>query len=258
MKYLTTENGYRSPNTRLSWLFRRFPSVFCYVRMARMLQLGSQAAKKGNYSVERRVDDSLKVVEYLEDVGVRFEVENTSAFRKLESPCVFISNHMSTLETFVFSCIIEPYRKMTFVIKEGLIRYPFFKHIMVTLDPIVVTRENPREDFRIVLKEGQERLSRGISVVVFPQTTRNPIFDPSTFNTIGVKLAAKAKVPVIPIAIKTDAWGNSDWFIRDFGKIDPNKPVHICFGEPIDIQGNGKAEHEQIVRFIEGKLREWA
>ena len=258
MKHLTTEDSYQSPSFHPSWFARRFPSTYCYFQMALMLKSGSQTAKKGEYTVERRIEDSLKSLRYLESVGIRFEVENTSSFKNLQSPCVFISNHMSTLETFAFSCIIEPYRKLTFVIKEGLIRYPFFKHIMVTLDPVVVTRNNPREDFRIVLKEGQERLSRGISVIVFPQTTRNPVFDPATFNTIGVKLATRAKVPVIPIAVKTDAWGNSNWFIRDFGKIYPNKPVHICFGEPIYIQGNGKAEHEQIVRFIEGKLREWA
>ena len=258
MKHLTTEDAYRSPPLHPSWFARRFPSVHCYFQMVKMLQSGSQAAKKGGYTIERRVEDSLKALTYLESVGVRIEVENTSSFRNLESPCVFISNHMSTLETFVFSCIIEPYRNLTFVIKEGLIRYPFFKHIMITLDPVVVTRENPRDDFRVVMKEGKERLSRNISVVVFPQTTRSTIFDPVAFNTIGVKLAAYAQVPVIPIAIKTDAWGNSDWFIRDFGKIDPSKPVHICFGDPIQLQNNGKEEHELIIRFIQDKLEEWS
>ncbi len=257
MEYLVTEDDYQSPEFHPSWFARRFPSVVCYMKMARMLQLGSKAAKEGRYPTERRVSDSLKSLRYLESVGVNFEIENASSFKNFESPCVFIGNHMSTLETFALSCIIEPYRNLTFVIKEGLIKYPLFKHIMRSLDPVVVTRENPREDFRIVLKEGQERLSRGVSVVVFPQTTRSPVFDPAAFNTIGVKLAARAKVPVIPVAVKTDAWGNSDWFVRDFGKIDPNKPVHICFGEPMEITKNGKGEHEQIIRFIKAKLEKW-
>ncbi len=257
MRYLTTEDSYKSIPHKPSWLARRFPSMVCYAKMIRMLYAASRAAKRGKYTAERLVDDSLKALTYLESSGVRFEIKNTYAFRNLSSPCIFVSNHMSTLETFIFPCIIEPYRNLTFVIKESLIRYPVFKHIMVSLDPVVITRENPREDFRVVLKEGMERLSRNVSVVIFPQTTRSITFDPAAFNTIGVKLAAHAKVPVIPVALKTDAWGNSEHFIKDFGPIDPTKLVHICFGNPIDIHGNGKAEHEQIIKFIEGKLKEW-
>ncbi len=257
MKYLTTEDRYQSPSLKPSWLARRFPSLVCYAKITRMLYAASGAARRGEYTTERRVADSLQVLTFLEYSGVRFEIKNISSFRNLASPCVFVSNHMSTLETFIFPCIIEPYRSLTFVIKESLLRYPVFKHIMATVEPVVATRENPRQDFRIILEEGRERLSRDISVVIFPQTTRSVTFNPAAFNTMGIKLASHAGVPVIPVALKTDAWGNSKHFIKDFGPIDPAKPVHICFGEHINIQGNGKAEHEQIIRFIEGKLREW-
>lgn len=36
-------------------------------------------------------------------------------------PVVFVSNHMSTLETFVFPCIIAPVMKVTFVVKDSLV-----------------------------------------------------------------------------------------------------------------------------------------
>ena len=193
----------------------------------------------------------------LEAVGVHFEIENLNSFRKLREPCVFVSNHMSTLETFILTPIIEPYREITYVIKESLVKYPIFKHIMLNQNPVIVTRKNPKEDLRIVLKEGQDRLKKNISVVVFPQTTRSVSFNPAEFNSIGVKLAVRAEVPVIPVALKTDAWGNSRRFIKDFGPIDPSKPVHIRFGEPIRIEGNGRAEHEQIVGFIQASLEEW-
>ncbi len=258
MEYLTTQNSYRSPNHKVPFLARKFPSLVYYLKMVRLVIWGSRKAKSGEFTTEKRVEGILKIVQALESVGVQFEIENLAAFRELESPCVFVSNHMSTLETFILPGIIEPDRANTFVIKESLIKYPVFKHIMLSLDPVVVTRENPREDFETVMKGGQERLSRGISIVVFPQTTRSTIFDPTQFNTIGVKLARRAGVPVIPIALRTDAWGNNDRFVKEFGKIDPNKPVRICFGDPIHIQGNGKDEHELIVQFIEGKLKEWA
>ena len=257
MKYLTTEDNYQSPPLTPTRLARTFPSLVFYFRLARLIWWSAREAKKGDLTTEKRVLGSRGILRSLEYVGVNFQIENLAAFRELKSPCVFVSNHMSTMETMLFTCIIEPDREITYVIKESLIKYPVFKHIMRSRDPIVVTRENPREDFRTVLKAGRERLSRNISVVVFPQTTRSTIFNPSEFNTIGVKLASHAKAPVIPVAIRTDAWGNSKRFIKEFGPIDPSKTVRICFGDPIQIQDNGKEEHEQIVRFILGKLRKW-
>ena len=58
--------------------------------------------------------------------------------------------------------------------------------------------------------------------------------------------------------LETGRFGELDAFVKDFGKIDPNKQVRICFGDPIYINGTGKDEHEWIVRFIEGKSKEWA
>lgn len=257
MKYLTIKNSYKSPDRPIPWFRSRFPSLLYYLRMMQLVLKASRDAKKGDFTIEKRVEGSLNIVRALEGVGVGFEVENLDTFRNLDSPCVFVSNHMSTLETFILTCIIEPDREITFVIKESLTRYPIFKHIMLSRDPVVVSRENPREDFETVLKEGQERLSRNISMVVFPQTTRSSVFDPSQFNTIGVKLARRAKAPIVPVALRTDAWGNSDRFIKDFGRIDPAKPVRICFGEPVHVKGNGKEEHETIVRFIAEKVNAW-
>ena len=72
---------------------------------------------------------------------------------------------------------------------------------------IAVTRKNPTEDFKKVMSQGAEMISRGWSIIVFPQAMRSAVFDPSQFNTLGVKLARKARVPVIPLAVKTSKKG---------------------------------------------------
>jgi len=211
-------------------------------------------AKKGVYSDEDWVKSSRAIIDLLEMVGVSLEMENVSAISGLDSPCVFVGNHMSVLETFVLPWIIQPHVKFTFVVKESLINYPVFKHIMKNRDPIVVGRVNPREDFKQVLEGGLNRLSQGISVLIFPQTTRTTQLDPKAFNSIGIKLAKKAGVPVIPFALKTDAWGIGRW-IKDLGKIDPSKRVRFWFGNPITVRGRGKDEHEAVLQFIMEKLK---
>lgn len=253
---LTTEDSYSTPDRKLSWLTKRFPDLVFYPKLVYQYFHGSYKARKGQYDSAAWSNNSMSALRVLESVGVRVQVDNIKAFKDLEGPCVFIGNHMSVLETLVLPCIIQPFKEVTFVVKESLVDYPVFKHIMRSRDPVLVGRKDPREDFRNVMEGGRERLAQGRSIIIFPQTTRSLGFDPKLFNSIGVKLARRARVPVVPIALKTDAWGVGK-LIKDFGKIHPEKTVHFCFGDPLVISGNGKAEHEKVVQFIQGKLEEW-
>lgn len=191
----------------------------------------------------------------LEGVGARIRVEG---LRNADTggPCVYVGNHMSTLETFMLPGLLRPIRPVTFVLKRSLTTMPFFGAVIRSRDPVAVDRVNPREDLARVLKEGAERLAAGISVIVFPQSTRTLRFDPHRFNSIGVKLAARAGVPVVPLALLTDAWGQGR-LIKDVGRIDPSRPVRFRFGAPLRVDGHGREEHAAICAFIESALREW-
>ncbi len=257
MDRISDADSYRSPDARIPFLPRRFPSLFFYYRMLGIYWRSSKLAKAGRYGDREWAASSLEVLRGLEEIGVRVSVENLTVLEDLNTPCVFIGNHISNLETFVLPCVISPYMPVTFIVKELLIRYPVFRHVMISRDPIVVGRKDAREDLRTVLEGGQERLDRGISIIVFPQTTRTPVFQPESFNTIGVKLARRAGFPVVPIALKTDAWGIGRP-LKDFGRIQTEIPVHFRFGDPMTVTGNGREEHERIVRFIQESLEEWS
>ena len=94
-------------------------------------------------------------------------------------------------------------------------------------------------------------------MVVFPQGKRTTSFRPDKFNTLAIKIAKKAAVPIVPFALRTDAWGSNGVWCKDVGKIRPSCPVHFAFGEPMEVQGHGRDCHAEIVRFIEGKHRQW-
>ena len=251
-----TNGSYRTGPVRPSLLARIAPALPLYASIVRIVLSGSRKAKRGNYADADWNRNSIDTLYALERVGATFEIDGIDNFRTLDGPCVFIGNHMSTLETFVLPTLIVPFKKVTFVVKQSLVDYPVFKHIMRARDPITVGRTNPREDLKAVLEGGAERLNKGTSLVIFPQTTRSAEFDPEHFNSIGVKLAKRAGVPVVPIALLTDAWGNGK-YLKDFGKIDPSKKIHFSFGEPMTIQGRGDEEHQKIIEFITGKLKEW-
>jgi 1-acyl-sn-glycerol-3-phosphate acyltransferase len=253
---LTSESAYQTGRRSVSWLGSCCPTAVFYSKILGIVSRASKLAKKGLYDDQRWIESSLTTVRSLESVGVRFEVQGLDVIGGLQSACVFIGNHMSILETFVLPCLIQPYRDVTFIVKESLITYPLFGHVMRNRNPVVVGRDNPREDLKTVLEDGQRRLDANISVIIFPQTTRSVEFDPKEFNTLGVKLAKRCNVPAVPFALKTDAWGLGRK-LKDFGKISPAKTVHISFGKPLNIRGSGKEDHNFIVEFISSHLNAW-
>jgi 1-acyl-sn-glycerol-3-phosphate acyltransferase len=256
MDPLTAEDTYRSPRKHRTFLARSFPSLYFYARFIAVALRAAGRARRGDYDSSDWASDSLKLLAALEETGMEITVEGLNTLRTVDSPCVFVANHMSTFETMTLPGIIQPFMEVTFVVKRSLVGYPVFRHVMKSRDPLLVGRVNPREDLRAVLDGGAAKIRGGSSIVIFPQTTRSAILDPVHFNSIGVKLARRAKVPVVPVALKTDAWGMGS-MVKEFGRIDPSKTTMFSFGEPLIVNGTGREEHQQIVRYISARLREW-
>jgi 1-acyl-sn-glycerol-3-phosphate acyltransferase len=219
--------------------------------------LSSRAlALAGQYGDEAWARSSREIITNLERCGARFRIEGMNRVRGAAGPLVFISNHMSTLETVVLPGLIVPMKPVTYVVKEKLVHGFFWGPIMRSRNPITVSRSDIRADLQTVLREGRARLAGGISVIIFPQGTRQDTFDRAGFNSLGVKLASGAGIPFVPVAVKTDFWGSGGIF-HGFGPVRRNLPIRIEFGEPVAVSGRGKAEHERCLDFIESRLREW-
>ena len=256
LEKLTQLDNYATPPESSTLFSRLLPSFAHYTRQLLIVIKAGLLAGRGAYTSEEWIGSSRATVRSLEQTGTRFFVDGLEHIRALKEPAVFIGNHMSTLETFVLPCIVEPFRPVTFVTKASLLKYPFFGKVLASRQPIVVGRVNPRDDLTTMLREGEKRLAQGVSVIVFPQSTRSFCFDLTAFNSIGVKLARRTGAPIIPVAVKTDVWSMGR-FLKDIGPIIPSRDVHFKFGPPIRVEGNGKAEHDQVCAFISASLKEW-
>jgi 1-acyl-sn-glycerol-3-phosphate acyltransferase len=257
MTQLTFVDGeYRTAPQQVSWFATQFPSLSFFRRMAGIVGRAGFKASRGPYGDQDWVNSSLEVLRALERVGVEFEVTGIEQLKRFDSPCLVVGNHMSTLETMVLPGLVQPCRDVTFVVKQSLLEYPVFKHVMRSRDPIAVSQTHPRADFKAMMQGGVERLAQGRSLIVFPEGERAAKFDPARFNTIGVKLARKAGVPIVPCALDSSAWGIGKW-IPDVGKIDPARKVRFAFGEPIEVEGRGTEAQEAIIEFITEKLIAW-
>ena len=251
-----SNHSYHTPADASSFFGRLFPSFSFYASFLANIYFSSRKAKRGEYDDKAWRLSSYRVLQALERTGLQVSISGIEHLQALESPCVIVGNHVSMMDTVVLPAIIVQEMPMTFIIKESLMEYPVFKHVMRSRNPIALSRTNAREDLKKVFSEGMQRLKEGISVSVFPQTTRGTNFDPKQFNTIGVKLAQKAGVPVLPLALKTDAWTNGK-LIKDLGRIQPEISAHFAFDAPLTVDGKGKEAHQKVIDFISGKLKSW-
>jgi 1-acyl-sn-glycerol-3-phosphate acyltransferase len=231
-------------------------SLSCYFNLIKVILWSNIKARQGKLDSYNWAEASFKVMEAFEKVGVKFHISGMKSLEKFEGPAVFIGNHMSSLETMALPHILQPLKPVVYVMKKELTDYPVFGRITMARFPIVVGRENPREDLKVVMEEGKNRLEEGRSIIIFPQKTRSHYLDPKAFNTLGIKLAKNSNVHVVPMALISDVWGMGK-LVKDFGKIDPSKDVYISFGEPFKVEGKGTEEHQHVINFIKTKWIEW-
>lgn len=193
-----------------------------------------------------------------ERFGIRVTADGWESRNGCKGPVVYLCNHMSTLETIMLPPVLLTYGPFNIFVKASLSRLPALKRAAAHMGLIPLGRKSPREDLMQVFREGVARIKEGHSILIFPQGSRERVFSRRLYSSIGAKLAEKAGVPVIPIAVKTDCeptrpdgWG----WLKDFGTVDPSKDIRLRCGPPIT--GTAKEMHQKVFDWIRAQLDEW-
>ncbi len=202
-------------------------------------------------------DFGLRVLRLVERIGGYVSIEGFEHIKDVGSPVIWVSNHVSSLETYLFPAILMSWPGLIIVLKESLVRYPLFGSVVRSVDPIRVQRKNAIEDLRKVLHDGTAGIQAGRSALIFPQGARRRNFDPTTFNTLGTKLALRAKVPVVPIAVSTDFLRIGKLHRDATSSVHPASPVRIACGPVIPYELGQAEVQRRSVDFIVSKLTQW-
>ena len=246
---------YDTPQESRATKLRIINGLRYHLDIMRLVVSAGNDAKKGNLDQTRWMDAAWTALHAVERAGGKVSFRGFNQAADLGMPVVWAANHMSTVETMVLPCAMTPFSPVSIVLKESLLKYPFFGHVLRALKPIEVNRKDPREDLRQVMEQGVARLKSGRSVLIFPQATRSRELSRSRFNTLAVKLARRGGVPLVPVALRTDFAGVGR-MVRDVGPVDPSKPVIFSCGKPIDASDQ-RAAHAECFAFIEKHFREW-
>lgn len=167
-----------------------------------------------------------------------------------QKPCVVMSNHNSTWETFGLQLVLP---MQTWVLKRELLFIPFFGWALALLKPIIIDRGNKIKAIRKVAKQGSKRIKDGIFVIIFPEGTRQRYNQLGKYKNGGVAIAKQANVDILPIYHNAGKYWEKGSFIKHPGTIVVviGKPIVIDNRKPNDVSDEIKqwtlmqAQHHQ-------------
>lgn len=169
-------------------------------------------------------------------------VENLPA-----TPCVVLCKHQSTWETFALQILFP---LSSFVYKKELHWLPFFGLGLMLVPFVAIDRGAGKAALKQVAERGKQRLDEGYTVIIFPEGTRVAPGEHRRYKIGGAHLAARAGVPIIPIAHNAgELWGRQK-FLRHPGT------VTISIGPAIYPEGKTDAElNAAAENWIETEMR---
>ena len=130
-------------------------------------------------------------------------------------------------------------KPLGFIAKEELRTMPVAGKWMERIRCKFLNRENPREAIKTI-NYGVELLKKGYSLAIFPEGTRSKDGNIGEFKKGSLKLATKAKAPIVPIAI--------DRAYTSFEKDKKFKPskIKVTFGNAISTAELTKEEEKTL------------
>lgn len=111
--------------------------------------------------------------------------------------CVFVANHVSNIEA---PALFQVLPRISVIMKDSLGRIPLLGYAM-RIGGFVRVDRKARDSRKRALEEAVQTLRSGISMLVFPEGTRNPTGTLLPFRPGPFQMAIEASVPVVPITV---------------------------------------------------------
>lgn len=201
-----------------------------------ILLIGVFNREKRDYIFLRIVQGMFKF--FLKIAGTKITVIGEENVPK-DRAVLYVGNHRSAFD--ILLTYSRTPRLTGYVSKDSMKKVPLLSLWMRFVYCLFLNRENIKEGMKTIL-QGVEYLKKGISICIFPEGTRGREEGKMLeFKEGSLKMAEKAKVPVIPMAISNSAaiWENQ------FPKI---RPVHVIleYGKPIYIDELEKEDKKHL------------
>jgi 1-acyl-sn-glycerol-3-phosphate acyltransferase len=173
--------------------------------------------------------------------GLRIRVEGADNVPRVGGAVMAI-NHIGYLDfTFAGYAALPAGRLVRFMAKQEVFSHPVSGPLMRGMHHIPVDREAGAASYRAAL----QALRAGEIVGVFPEATISRSFELKDFKSGAVRMAAGARVPLLPTVI----WGSQRVWTKDRPRhlVRPAVPISVYVGEPVSTSRNTADEITQVL-----------
>jgi 1-acyl-sn-glycerol-3-phosphate acyltransferase len=175
-------------------VFFLIPAIGVYTVVLGALSIGSSLFEKRGYFAHwcARMWSRLILV----TTGVRVTVRGLERLTPGRT-YVFVSNHQSIYDIPVLFATL-PFQ-LRIIAKESLGNFPFLGWHLRRTGHMLVDRRNP--DRRAIFGWASRLMSRGLSLIVFPEGTRSQDGRVGRFKGGSFYLALEAGLPIVPLSV---------------------------------------------------------
>ena len=178
--------------------------------------------------------------------GLQFRLEGTEHVPR-EGGAVMVLNHIGYMDfTYAGLAALPAKRLVRFMAKREVFDHRFSGPLMRGMHHISVDRDAGSASFR----EALTALKNGEIVGVFPEATISRSFQLKEFKAGAVRMAAAARVPLLPAVI----WGSQRVWTKDHPKrLGRTKtPITVRVGEPLTVPP--KADMAEVTDVLRARM----
>ncbi|CBK73347.1 1-acyl-sn-glycerol-3-phosphate acyltransferase [Butyrivibrio fibrisolvens 16/4] len=127
--------------------------------------------------------------------GAKYEVHGLENIPK-DKAVLFVGNHQSYFDVVIGYHLCPAVTG--FLAKDDIRKVPLLSTWMVMNYCLFLTRTDPRQDLKLILK-AQEHIKAGINMFVFPEGTRSKTGEMAEFHEASLKVATKTNSLIVPV-----------------------------------------------------------
>ena len=156
---------------------------------------------------------------------------------------LFISNHLSPMDIPVIYSVIP--KVAAFVSNIEVASLPVFNFWMRQTGSVFVERDKPDSQVK-ALKQIVNKLSKGIDLILFPESTMSKDGKLQEFKRGGLSAATFTNTTILPIYLK----GTREVMTPGEVYIRQNSHVLVAFGKEFDTKGLSRKEKKEIHKIM--------
>ena len=163
---------------------------------------------------------------------------------------LFVSNHRGFFDIISTDTVIK--QPVGYVAKSEMTSIPFLSTWMRNIGCVFMNRTDPKGAMKTIV-EGTRRLAaKECSMFIFPEGTRSKTQEMGVFKKGSFRMAQKAKVPIVPVAV----WNSERVFEENppFWKVRAAK-VYMNFGTPIHIEELEPEQQKHIDLYVQEQVK---